>query len=75
MARYILRYSGDAAPEEHAGIVTAAPNIKVIDRTPKMILLEGDESDARHLADQLPGWTLHPEVQYKMPNTRKSIGG
>ena len=74
MARFILRYSGGAAPEEHSEIAAAAPNVKVIDRSPKMMLLEADEDDAKKLAARLPGWTLHPEVQYKIPDARKHIG-
>ena len=73
MARYILRYSGDAAPEEHARVVAAAPNVKVIERSPKMMLFEANQDDAKQLADRLPGWTLHPEAQYKIPDTRKRI--
>lgn len=74
MARFILRYSGEAAPDEHAGVVAAAPNVKVIDRSPKMMLVEAEESDAKELAGRLPGWNLYPEVQYKIPDTRKRIG-
>jgi hypothetical protein len=73
MARFILRYSGAAAPEEPAGIVESAPNVKVIDRTPQMMLVEASEQDAQQLADRLPGWTLQPEVQYNIPDTRKRI--
>ena len=73
MARFILRFSGDAAPEEHTQIVRAAPNVKLVDQSPKMMLLEASEDDAKRLADRLPGWTLSPEVQYKIPDTRKRI--
>jgi hypothetical protein len=74
MARFVLRYSGSAPPEEHAGIVDAASNVKVLDRSGNMMLLEGNEEDARQLADQLPGWTLNPEVRYGIPDARKRIG-
>ena len=73
MARFVLRYSGAAAPEEHAEIASAAPNVKILDRTPKMMLVEGDEDAARNLASKLSGWTIHPEVQYQIPDTRKHI--
>ncbi len=73
MARFILRYSGEAAPDEPAEVVAASPNVKVIDRTPNMMLLEGNEDEARQLADRLPGWTLGPEVQYNLPDARKRI--
>lgn len=73
MARFILRYSGESAPEEHSVIVAGAPNVKVIDRSLRMMLLEANEDDAKQLADRLPGWTLHPEVEYKIPDARKRI--
>ena len=73
MARFILRYSGDKAPEEHFGIAAEASNLTVVDRAPKMMLVEGSEDDAKRIVDKLPGWTLHPEVQYKIPDARKHI--
>jgi hypothetical protein len=72
MARFILRYSGEAAPDEHAGIAASSP-VRVIDRSPKMMLLEGNEDDARQLADRLPGWSLHPEAEYNIPDAKKHI--
>jgi hypothetical protein len=74
MARFILRYSGAAAPEEHAAMVAAAPNVTVVDRSPKMMLVEANEEDAHELAKRMPGWSVHPEVTYNIPDTRKRIG-
>jgi hypothetical protein len=73
MARFILRYSGGTAPEEHAALAAAAPNVKIIDRSPKMMLIEADDQDAKDLAARLSGWTIHPEVQYRLPDARKRI--
>jgi len=73
MSRFILRYSGGAAPQEHTDLVAAAPNVKVVDSSPKMMLIEADDNVARNLASKLSGWTLHPEVQYRIPDTRKGI--
>ena len=73
MARFILRYSGAAAPPEHARVVAGTPNIKVIDSSPKMMLIEADEEEAKQLPGRLPGWNLYPEVHYKIPDTRKRI--
>lgn len=73
MARFILRYSGEDAPEEHDAALAASPLVKVIDRSPKMMLVDANEDDAKQLADRLPGWTLQPEVEYKIPDARKRI--
>ncbi|HUB81097.1 MAG TPA: hypothetical protein VMB03_19975 [Bryobacteraceae bacterium] len=74
MARFVLRYSGNAAPPEHAEIAAATADVKVVDRSARTMLIEGDEDAARNLASRLSGWTLHPEVQYQIPDTRKHIG-
>lgn len=70
MARFILRNSGG---EESADLANEFSNVKVIDRSPGMMLIDADEDDARQLANRLPGWTLHPEVTYQIPDTRKRI--
>ncbi|HEX3746069.1 MAG TPA: hypothetical protein VHW09_19140 [Bryobacteraceae bacterium] len=73
MARFTLRYSGGTAPQEHTDLAAAAPNVTILDRTPKMMLIDADEDDAKNLASRLSGWTLHPEVEYQIPDTRKRI--
>jgi hypothetical protein len=75
MARFILRYSSEDAPEEHDAALASSPLVKVIDRSPKMMLVDASEDDAKQLADRLPGWTLQPEVEYKIPDARKRIAG
>lgn len=74
MARFVLRYSGAGAPEDSANIAADIPNVKVIDRSPKMMLVEASEEDAKQLVDRLSGWTLHPEIHYNIPDARKRIG-
>ena len=73
MPRFILRYSGATAPEEDVKIAAGSSNIKVIDQSPRMMLVEGAEQDAKQLAARMPGWTLHPEVEYKIPDARKRV--
>jgi hypothetical protein len=38
-----------------------------------MFLIEGQEADARELADSLPGWTLTAEQVVPLPNARPKV--
>jgi len=57
------------------GLVVDAPaieavarldEVRVLDQSPKMLLVEGDELTLREFAG-LGGWTLFPAVNYSLP--------
>ena len=74
MGRYILRYGpSSAAPTEHLQDIRQSPGIKVIDETPKMLLVDAEESALREKVKGMPGWSLHSEHGYEIPDTRKTI--
>jgi hypothetical protein len=74
MARYILRYgNGPSAPEDHVQTILAAKGIRVIDQSPKMLLVDADEAALRGKLSGLQGWTCHPEQQHPLPDTRYKI--
>lgn len=75
MTRYILRYGGSQSiPAEHLDSIRSIPGLKVIDQSPKMLLVDGDEATLRGKLSNMPGWSLHPEVEYPLPDTRKKVG-
>jgi len=39
-----------------------------------MLLVDGDEATLREKLTKMPEWSLHPEVEYPLPDTRKKIG-
>ena len=74
MGRYILRYGGSSsAPAEHVQSILATPGLQVIDKSPKMLLVDADEAAVREKIRGMPGWSVHPEQQYPLPDTRLKI--
>ena len=74
MDRYILRYGGPASiPAQHLESIRSIPGLQVIDQSPKMLLVGGDESSLRAKLKDMPGWTIHPEQDYALPDTRQKI--
>jgi hypothetical protein len=74
MGRYILRFRGaPAAPDAHVQSIAAARGVKVIDKSPNMLLVDGDEAVLRKQLEGMPGWSLHTEQQIPLPDTRHKI--
>jgi hypothetical protein len=74
MGRYILRYKHAAqAPSSDLEKIRAAPNLKVIDESPRMMLVEADEEAAHASVNNMDGWTVSPETMTPLPDTRKKI--
>lgn len=74
MSRYILRYVGSqSAPPEHVESIRATPGLRVLDQSPKMLLVEADEPSLRARLEGMPGWSIHPEQSYPIPDERKKI--
>jgi len=38
-----------------------------------MLLVDADESSLRAQLKAMPGWSIHPEQSYPLPDTRKKI--
>ena len=74
MSRYILRYRGSQpAPPEHLQSIRATPGLRVLDQSSTMLLVDADESSLRARLQGMPGWSIHPEQSYPLPDTRKKI--
>jgi hypothetical protein len=74
MSRYILRYAGlQSAPTDHVRGIRATPGLKVIDESPKMLLVDGEESALHATLKGMDGWSIHPAQDYQLPDTRKKI--
>ena len=74
MSRYILRYGGSqAVPPEQLQSIRGTPGLRVLDQSPKMLLVDADESSLRERLKGMPGWSIHPEQGYPLPDTRKRI--
>ena len=73
MARFILRYDQPTAPAAHVQQILAAPGVAVVDRSPNMMLVDGDLSTLQARLADLPGWSLHPEISVPLPDTRQKL--
>ena len=74
MQRYILRYGNAAsAPDADVKALRATQGVRVVDRSPNMLLVEADEGALRKQVDGLNGWSMHPEQQIPLPDTRQKI--
>lgn len=74
MSQFILRYGGSSSiPEDHMESIRSIPGLKVIDQSPKMLLVGSDESTLREKLKDMPGWSIYPENAYPLPDTRQKI--
>jgi hypothetical protein len=65
MERYVFRFRGPAAPSDQSAAIKK--RAKVVDSSPKQLLVEGDPSEIDQLATDFPQWTVSKEVRYKIP--------
>jgi len=59
--------------DEHVEDIRSTPGLRLIDQSPKMLLVDGEESALRQKLKGMPGWTMHPESEYPMPDTRQKL--
>ncbi len=75
MNRYILRFGGSSSiPAGHLESIRSIPGLQVIDQSPQMLLVSGEESALQEKLKEMPGWSIHPESQYPLPDTRHKLG-
>jgi hypothetical protein len=76
MKRYILRHkSNSAAPQEDCQKISNAKGIKVVDATPRMLLVEADEATMQKITARFPDWSCSEEKTIPLPDTKKKING
>jgi hypothetical protein len=70
-SRFILRYRGkDPYTAADVEQLEATPRITVLDRTPRMLLVEGDEAQLRKLIGSMPSWAMTPERTIELDDPR-----
>jgi hypothetical protein len=71
MGRYIVRYVGEGLrPSADVQRIRAAPGLKVLDDSSRMLLVEGSPKSLKGLMGSLPGWTWVPERSIRLPDPR-----
>lgn len=72
MGRYILRYTGGTTPPAaDLAAIAGRDGMTVVERTPKMLLVEATEPTVQELVGELAGWVATPERFIPPPDTRK----
>jgi len=61
----VFRFRGPAAPKEQSDALRK--RAKVVDSSPKQLLVEADAAEIERLASDFPDWMVSKEVTYKIP--------
>ena len=74
MARYILRYKGTGnKPEGDLDRIRKSSALAVVDESPRMLLVEGDDETIGHLSKELADWLVTPQKPISVPDPRQRI--
>ncbi|MDQ3928100.1 MAG: hypothetical protein M3328_03020 [Chloroflexota bacterium] len=69
MERYILRYQGSGPkPEEDVEHLRKMQNVNLLDDSPRMVLVEGQEDELQHFVANTPKWIIIPEKMLSVPD-------
>jgi hypothetical protein len=70
--RYILRFQGRGeAPSDDVSRIERA--VRVIERTPRMLLVESTPARVNSLVAALPGWSASEERSVPVPDARPAV--
>ena len=75
MGRFIVRFSAQGVPADVVARVRAAPYLKLIEVTDRMLYVEGAEADVKRIAPE--GTRVFPDepgrTDYQLPTTIPKI--
>ena len=73
--RFVLRLtsSSDVAPEDLKALA-AMPAVRVVERSGRLVRVEGEEARLRDFVRDDARWELFPEVEYRVPERRPMPG-
>jgi hypothetical protein len=74
MARYILRFTGrGASPDDARQRLSNWQDVKIVDESPRMLLVEASPEAINRLTEELPGWTSTLERTIPLPDPRPKL--
>jgi hypothetical protein len=74
MPRFILRYSGKGPkPADDVAQIHGADDVKVIDESARMLLVESSEPSLQQLLESLSQWSATPEQYVPLPDPRVKV--
>src|SRR5258705_2807020 len=72
--RFILRYRGGGSiPEEDLARIRSLSDIKIIDASPRMLLIEAPDKELRSAVSSMPQWILTEERLTSIPDPRPKL--
>ncbi|HEX2563063.1 MAG TPA: hypothetical protein VHK25_04065 [Acidimicrobiales bacterium] len=72
MSRYVLRYRGGGQPPV-GELALIERTLRVLDRSPRMLLVEGSGNGIRQVLAGLPGWVADEEAVVPVPTTGPAL--
>ncbi len=76
MERFILRFEGNGnRPVDDLERIRTLPNLKVVDDSSRMVLVEAPQEVVTKLAESLPEWSLSRERFVPVPDVRPRLKG
>ena len=76
MPRFIVRYLGKGERPQQAVVrIRALEGASILDDSGTMLLVDASEQALRGAVGSDADWMIAPEVQYKVPDTRKKLKG
>jgi hypothetical protein len=72
MSKFVLRYNGSSPnPAVSLDSIRSTPGVQVLDESPRMMLVGGEESTLQAKLKDLPDWSMYPLNEVPLPDTRK----
>jgi hypothetical protein len=73
MGTFIFRFPGDDPPADDLERIRKHPGLKILDETPRMLLVDAPKSAVAPLQERLASWIITPEGATPRPRTRHEV--
>lgn len=74
MARFIVRFRGAGSPPAaDVSRIRSVPELRVVDSSARMLLVDAVEHHLRAAIDDMPDWLMAPEQIVPLPDSRKKV--
>ena len=71
--QFILRCRQKIILPQQIDEISEISGVEILDRSPKMLLVEGEEIRLYDFVDSHKGWVLIPVMEYRLPDQQKKI--